>query len=63
MAGPGAALCGYVGWIVESVTVEPRSEQARMREQARLRIDDFKVVSDRYVFPDAPPLLLQISIF
>lgn len=57
MAGPGAALCGYVGWIVESVTVEPRSEQARMR------IDDFKVVSDGYVFPDAPPLLLQISIF
>lgn len=57
MAGPAAALRGYVGWIVESVTVEPRSERARMR------IGDFKVVSDGCVFRDAPPLLLQISIF
>lgn len=54
--GPAPALRGYVGWIVESVTVDPPSERARMR------IDDFTVISHGYNFPGAPPLLYQTSI-
>lgn len=54
--GPSPALRGYVGWVVDSVVFEPSSALARML------IDDFTVVADGYWFPDAPPLLFQISI-